>query len=428
MRLGHLFAYAGGFTVFLLLILVASCTQSMEQPTTTPPPPTTSGTCVSCHTDRGTLAKLANPLKTPTAHAPYGEAIPDVARADRLLVSPSFLDSTHGKIPCQGCHNGRESSAVEEAHTTLVRDPSKDRIDVCAACHRETMSKFGGALHNTLKGEGLVVGYRYRDAVLPDRLATYMETSCSSCHVTCGQCHVSRPNQAMGGLLEGHEFARKPPVNETCMQCHGTGTAGEGYTGDGNNQGDVHWTKARMTCTDCHKAAELHGEGGPYTTKRTVEEMPQCTDCHSEKTLNNLPQHFLHVEKLSCATCHAASSITSCFNCHVSDQGSTYEQQLTFKIGRNVKPDARHPYAYEVVRHVPVTRDTFSILGVDPEEFDSIPTWKRAVPHNIQRVTTQTQSCNSCHGNKERFLTRDDLLPGDSKANGNVVTEPPKGF
>jgi len=53
------------------------------------------------------------------------------------------------------------------------------------------------------------------------------------------------------------------------------------------------------------------------------------------------------------------------------------------------------------------------------------PTWKYATPHSIQRVTRQTKKgCSSCHGNRDIFLTEDDLegLTADEvKANRPVV-------
>jgi len=53
--------------------------------------------------------------------------------------------------------------------------------------------------------------------------------------------------------------------------------------------------------------------------------------------------------------------------------------------------------------------------------YDALPTWNSASVHNIQRHTKQNSSCNACHGHKELFLTKDDLVPEDPKANQKII-------
>jgi thiosulfate/3-mercaptopyruvate sulfurtransferase len=73
---------------------------------------------------------------------------------------------------------------------------------------------------------------------------------------------------------------------------------------------------------------------------------------------------------------------------------------------------------------VPIDRDSFSYYGEDLlPNFDSLPTWKYATPHNIQRITPQNESCNACHGNDEIFLTADDVGPDELEANRDVIVE-----
>ena len=55
--------------------------------------------------------------------------------------------------------------------------------------------------------------------------------------------------------------------------------------------------------------------------------------------------------------------------------------------------------------------------------FDSQPTWRYATPHNIQRLTPQTESCNNCHGNPDIFLTIDKVAPEELEANQAVIVE-----
>ncbi len=54
-------------------------------------------------------------------------------------------------------------------------------------------------------------------------------------------------------------------------------------------------------------------------------------------------------------------------------------------------------------------------------DFDAEPTWRHATPHNIQLETPQTETCNSCHGNGDIFLTADKVAPEELNANQPVI-------
>jgi thiosulfate/3-mercaptopyruvate sulfurtransferase len=120
----------------------------------------------------------------------------------------------------------------------------------------------------------------------------------------------------------------------------------------------------------------------------------------------------------------------SCFSCHVAldEKGLPYyeteDSKLTFKIGRNpIKSDDR-PWDYVLVRHVPVVPDSFAFYdGYVLPDFDNAPTWKHTTPHNIRRVTAQNESCDSCHGNADLFLTADDVTPEELEANADVIVK-----
>jgi hypothetical protein len=60
-------------------------------------------------------------------------------------------------------------------------------------------------------------------------------------------------------------------------------------------------------------------------------------------------------------------------------------------------------------------------------DFNAQSTWKYATPHNIQLKTPQNESCEACHGNRDLFLTEEDVSPGEMEANrGVIVTEIPE--
>jgi thiosulfate/3-mercaptopyruvate sulfurtransferase len=102
----------------------------------------------------------------------------------------------------------------------------------------------------------------------------------------------------------------------------------------------------------------------------------------------------------------------------------TEPSQMLFKIGRNRLQGPDRPWKYVPVRHVPIDRESFAYYGDDLlPNFDALPTWKYATPHNIQRNTPQTETCNSCHGNAELFLIADDLAPDELEANKDVIVK-----
>jgi thiosulfate/3-mercaptopyruvate sulfurtransferase len=97
---------------------------------------------------------------------------------------------------------------------------------------------------------------------------------------------------------------------------------------------------------------------------------------------------------------------------------------MLFKIGLNPLQSPDRPWKYVPLRHVPIDPDSFAYYGENLlPNFDALPTWKYATPHNIQRNTPQTETCDSCHGNAEFFLTTDDLEYYEREANRNVVVD-----
>jgi thiosulfate/3-mercaptopyruvate sulfurtransferase len=90
----------------------------------------------------------------------------------------------------------------------------------------------------------------------------------------------------------------------------------------------------------------------------------------------------------------------------------------------NPQKSYTRPYKYVPLRHVPIAKDSFSYYGNDLlPNFDSLPNWVYATPHNIQRNTPQAESCNACHGNASIFLTADKVKPEEVQANQNVVVD-----
>jgi thiosulfate/3-mercaptopyruvate sulfurtransferase len=324
---------------------------------------------------------------------------------EKVLVDfEAFSEDKHSRLTCIGCHGGEESSEKEAAHADMVADPSAGG-GKCAACHSDVTETFETSLHSTLHGYWTSLDARSTPEDRP-ALDEMFGNHCSSCHTTCGDCHVSQPNSVGGGLIEGHVFNQTPSITRNCTACHGSRVGNE-YLGKHEDiKADVHFRQGRMNCMDCHTATELHGD---YTTpegelpiKRYAgAQMPNCRDCHETVIAgeDGIQMHQMHSENLSCQVCHS-ESYTSCDGCHVAlseETGNPFFRTegtyLNFLIGRNPQQSDERPYDYVPVRHVPVAPTSFEFYGEDLlSNFDSLPTWTYATPHNIQLNTPQNES------------------------------------
>ena len=347
-----------------------------------------------------------------------------------FLNQESFSETIHGRYGCITCHGGVGGTDDKEAaHEGMIGKP--DSAEACGDCHPDQVAMDEGSLHSSLAGYTTALAARSA----PDKMAqleVMMGNHCDKCHTTCGQCHVSRPTNLGGGLLEGHAFKQIPPMNLTCTGCHGSRINDE-YKGKNEGvQADVHYIQGGMPCFTCHTADEMHGVLGEFEHRYDGAPTPSCqdADCHPDVGQDDGIQYHAsyHLEGLSCQVCHS-TTYKNCYSCHVSmENGAAYfetdESEMMFKIGLNPLQGEDRPWKYVPVRHVPVDRDSFSYYGEDLlPNFDAVPTWKYATPHNIQRNTPQTEACNTCHGNAEFFLTVDDVAPDERKANEDVIVE-----
>lgn len=367
---------------------------------------------------------------------------------EKVLVSgEGFTETVHGHIECTGCHAGDAlTDDKEAAHDGLVARPSSDPQAVCGECHDNVVHVQTKSLHATLDGYWNVLNARSAPEN-HEALSQMFGNHCATCHTTCGDCHVSQPHEVGGGLLNGHVFERTPPMTRTCTACHGSRVGNE-YLG--RNEGlmaDVHFRQGRMNCVSCHSGSELHGEPAACETCHAGPEQamlpprehrydgvmkPSCESCHVVVTTgqDGIEMHQVHGGDLSCQVCHSIS-YTSCDGCHVAISErtgnpffATEATYLTFYIGRNPNRTYQRPYAYVPLRHVPAAPTSYQFYGENLlPNFDAVPTWAYATPHNIQRNTPQTESCNACHGNADLFLTADKVTPEELNANLPVIVE-----
>lgn len=345
---------------------------------------------------------------------------------DKFVVSQAFLDDLHGQLGCITCHGGNNESDMELAHEGMVVQPSAH--NTCAPCHGDITATYETALHNTTLGianglERLAYPHTYNTN---DALAHVYEEDCTSCHASCGECHVSRPRIMGGGVHTEHEFVRQPPMYDSCWGCHGARNAGE-YIGNVNGIStvpDLHFS-AGMHCADCHDVSNFHGSGTVETGMWEIDTLPSCYDCHTDIHVADSPidAHRVHQpDSMSCQVCHSLP-INNCTSCHVSaDGGSSVNSRMQFKIGMNPNITEQHPWTYVTVRHVPSNADMLIEFGEDMlPNFENIPSYKLSPSHNVQRVTPQNRDCARCHGNERIFLQESDLPRDGSPANIRLV-------
>ena len=358
---------------------------------------------------------------------------------DQFLVSTDFLErDVHGTIACTTCHGGDLTATSKEgAHRDIIRDPTyPDPSQSCGPCHRDITALNGKNVHVTLEPFKRKVARRCNpelSGAAAGKLEDALEAHCMTCHGSCGQCHVSRPDTAGGGLTGGHRFMGTPPDDPNCISCHGT-RVGDEYRGRNEGiPGDVHYRSRGMTCNACHHGDEMHGAGQGTTDRYGTETRARCDECHAAdgaKTMHEAASHRIHRDRVSCQACHALP-YKHCSNCHLTqDSAGTplFEADppsLNIKIGLNPAPTEDRPDRYVTLRHVPVTPHTFDFYTASAlTGFDRAPTWKPATPHTIQRKTPQNRRCTACHDNEALFLTEKDVAVDERRANRPVIAPP----
>ncbi len=350
---------------------------------------------------------------------------------EKVMVDEDFMDDVHGQASCVSCHNGdRYAEEKEAAHVGIIGSPDENAQATCGNCHNEIVTTAAESLHSEQTGYFKAMYSRSVPENHP-QLNEAFGNHCASCHTTCGDCHISQPNSVGGGFLDGHLVEKTPPMTRTCTACHGSRVGNE-YTGKNEGlPGDVHFRQGRMNCVACHDGESMHNSMGAVD-RYDGEQGPSCESCHDTvgKANDAVVQHTIHRDKLSCQTCHSIT-YTSCDSCHVSISETsgnpifkTSATYMTFFIGRNARQSDERPYEYVPVRHIPIDPDNYAYYGDNLlPNFDLVPTWAYATPHNIQRNTPQNESCAACHGNAEIFLTADKVRAEELEANKDVIVE-----
>ncbi|MFO7817020.1 MAG: hypothetical protein R6V39_05000 [Desulfovibrionales bacterium] len=400
--------------------------------------------CLGCHTNYALLQEKADPVQEPPAEG-CGGAAPFIEPYDRVYLGgpgfERFRDSTHGQIGCTACHGGIDNTSnKEQAHSgDFVRSPSSSPEAACADCHYDIVQNVDGSLHQQGWGQKNSVVMRMGKQSfeqLPEGIHQGYEQNCATCHASCGDCHVTRPEIGGGGLYKGHDFQRTPDMRDNCVACHSS-RGGHAYFGLGaGTRPDIHLTQAGFECVDCHDQKNVHGDGNVYATRYESPLNPSCQDCHPGLEQANA-YHEAHVGDLDCQICHS-QVYNNCGSCHVGGEGARIASYLDFKIGINPIPDEK-PYRMALLRRTLAAPDSWSEYGVKKmSDFDAKTTFNYTTPHNIQRWTARTQVDNgdtcfaNCHvrpdetenHNRDLYLFEKDLVRDWEKAaNQEIVVD-----
>lgn len=321
-------------------------------------------------------------------------------------------------LSCSDCHAGNPGAADKDAaHTGLLSRPSDDPVTACGTCHEETAKNYTLSLHYTAAGMQHGVSARFN----PDEKKIFdqkvFEQSCRSCHASCGDCHVKSPvvSGINTGLIDNHRFVKSEP-SKTCALCHG-GRVWPEFTGDYGGMPDIHYRKG-MSCTDCHSATQMHGDGTAYTSRKDVVTKPSCTECHDTSSLgkdSTKETHATHADSVSCSACHTAAAYRQCSSCH-EGKGATSSPAII--LGRN----PRNLDQLTTLRLIPTVRNTFlDHAGLPMSNFDALPNYWDAVPHNIAKRTDRTRDCNTCHTDHTYYLEAERIPQGLSTKNKELV-------
>lgn len=375
--------------------------------------------CLACHGNAGLLMGMVKPAEAPPEDG--CAAAPSRPVFLGAFVNPEFPNSVHGRLGCVACHGGDASATeFEAAHAGM-----KPADVSCATCHADIVERHETSLHKTLNGMAHALRLRSGDENFA-KLHPVWQNDCATCHTTCSDCHVTLPMAVGGGLIKGHDFLLRAPMEDSCALCHGS-RAGAEYLGQFDGIApDIHFEKG-MHCLDCH-TNDLHGDGTLYTNRWQVEGRAQCTDCHSGLPEATVMAHNEAHADVACQVCHA-QPYQNCFDCHTGETDGAYfrtagSKELLLRFGRNTVEG--YPFGIVTLRNNPVARDSFDHFGTDLlPDFDAHPTWKTAAPHNIRRITPQNESCANCHEDETLYLGADEIELDDAAANSEVVLPQP---
>ena len=349
---------------------------------------------------------------------------------------------------CTVCHGGNDQDMrPDEAHAGMTAFPGllDNAAKACGSCHADKVASVSHSLMNT--GQGMVEVTRrlvdgHADNPAPADLQSLghgpadsmLRKLCASCHLGqdktvheldpvsdrgggCLACHINEYRE------NAHPSLSADVSDARCFGCHSrSARISLSYTGlaeidaataaakqsrlrlsDGRHverkPADVHFT-AGMTCTECHKGADIMSAAGDAVHQREAVDAA-CSDCHDTGHAAT-PAHDPDHARLECATCHS-QWVPQCFGCHMEyDAGGTQwdhiEQQETPGRWLEQRADFRHGLGTlgvtaqdRIGLFTPGMIMTLAHPDWDEEKF--VRAFAPISPHTIG----PSRSCESCH-------------------------------
>lgn len=250
----------------------------------------------------------------------------------------------------------------------------------CTMCHEDIAANFSTSIHHNAQG----MFSEYEDYAMDhfglDTEAYYETKNCQKCHVQkCTQCHI-----------DSYEAHNQKVDTDVCEACHGKKQSST-YMGDlpmhkavGGNA-DVHYEK-NLTCTDCHGADEMHGDGTYYETMMTAVKI-ECEDCHE-------PHEQPH-ETLDCNSCHTGWAL-QCDNCHIETRKGMTVSTDSFYLAKD-KNGMVSSFMKMETRATIANNTTHTIYAE----------WH---PHT---TTSTGKSCDFCHDDPSLYVMEDEIFGGE---------------
>ena len=241
--------------------------------------------------------------------------------------------------------------------------------------------------------------YEREDGLMSLTGIPYKDLDCKNCHVqSCDPCHARRigKNFACYSEVKAHDA-------ETCLQCHTRAKLTLKFAQDKGNL-DVHVAKG-MTCADCHKGEDVHGNGTFHKSMREPGALKvSCISCHTYDT--SIDAHMVHEEKLDCAACHVSNTL-ACMNCHFDSFVETGNRKGNFFPMQS--------WLLLVNHEGKVTSGTAMSFVSNKQKLIVY------APYYTHSVMKKGRSCGECHENEAmKLIQKGDVVPMMSYDNGTV--------
>ncbi len=258
---------------------------------------------------------------------------------------------------------------------------------IVAGLLAQAPSNFPTSLHATRQGK--ITAYSAENGGAELITGIPMEKlPCLKCHPgTYADGTKVDPATYTPSCRDCHAQIGDKPKQEQCLKCHSRQgfEIKLGYS-------DVH-RDAGMVCTDCHTAADVHGDGTAYASFLQPGAIHvKCEDCHKEGGRAPVPPsntpHNIHLAKLDCTACHSQTTVT-CFNCHFQSIAEAHVKRMYGPV---------HGYMLLLNRKLEggqtkVWAGTFMAVSYKDKSFYALAPFRS---HTIQK---QGRECKECHNN-----------------------------